>query len=67
MEDEIMKSKTIVKADPEPPPTTTALRDNVSVTVNPPFRGNQYAANKKLSEEDLKKLETHIPESDLRL
>ena len=56
MEDEIMKNKTIVKADPEPPPTEATLRDNVSVTVNPPFRGNQYAANKNLTEADVKYL-----------
>ena len=62
-----MKNKTIVKADPEPPPTEATLRDNVSVTVNPPFRGTQYAANKKLTDEDLKKLETHIPESETLL
>lgn len=32
--------------------------------VNPAFRGSVYAANKKLDEEDLKKLEKAIPEGE---
>ena len=62
-----MKNKTITKADPEPPPAAVPIRDSVSVTVNPPFRGTQYAANKKLTEEDLQKLETNIPEAETLL
>ena len=62
-----MKNKAIHKADPipkkdEPDPTVTGeLREGVSITVNPPFRGRQYAANKKLTEDDLAKLEKAIP------
>ena len=41
------------------------IRDAVSVTVNPPFRGSQYAANKQLTDEELKKLEKNIPETEL--
>ena len=51
-----MKIKPISKPETEPPPSTETIRDGVSVTVNPPFRDVQFAANKKLTEEDLQKL-----------
>ena len=35
-----------------------------NIIVNPPFRGEVYAANKVLSEDDLGKLEKCIPESE---
>jgi len=61
-----MKNKTISKTETEPPPSTETMREGVSVTVNPPFRDLQYAANKKLTDEDLQKLEATIPQ-DQRL
>lgn len=67
-----MKNKTILKTErlsqkDEPDPATvqnTEHREDVSLTVNLPFRGRQFAANKKLTEEDVAKLERAIPEQE---
>ena len=67
-----MKNKAIQTAGPIPkkdepdPATQQKLRDGMSVTINEPFRGVQYASNKKLTEKDLGKLEKAIP-ADERL
>ncbi len=50
------------KPSVEPPPTTASPQEAVqsSFVVNPPFRGKTYAANKKLDQESLEKLEQTI-------
>ena len=65
-----MKNMKIHKADPipkkdEPDPAGTGeFRNGVSITVNPPFRGAQYASNKKLTPEDIAKLEKAISQEE---
>ena len=67
-----MKNKTISKAQPlhkkdEPDPANipeTQLRSEVCVSVNPPFRGQQFAANKKLTPEDFEKFEQVIGQDE---
>ena len=59
-----MKIKPITQNETEPPPLRDAEHENVSITVNPPFRGRQYASNKQLSPEDLEKLEKTLPREE---
>ena len=67
-----MKNKTISKAQPlhkkdEPDPANTPEkqpRSEVCLSVNPPFRGQQFAANKKLMPEDLEKFERIIDQDE---
>lgn len=61
-----MKQKTIRKTErDEPDPRQTPeTRDAMSLTVNPPFRGRQYAANKQLADEELQKLEKTVPKAE---
>ena len=45
----------------------SGLRTDEAYAVNQPFRGKQFAANKKLSESDRERLEKHIPaDEDLK-
>lgn len=62
-----MKQKTICKTEQDDPASTqnAPLREAVSVTVNPPFRGQQYTANKQLTDEELQKLENTVPQTEL--
>ena len=46
------------------PESAAAARARSNFIVNPPFRGELFAANKKLSEEDWEKLEKAIPETE---
>ncbi len=46
------------------PKTEAAEREAESIYVNEPFRGQKLLANKKLTDEDLKKLERIIPQSE---
>lgn len=46
------------------PESVAAARAQSNFIVNPPFRGELFAANKKLSEEDWEKLEKAIPETE---
>ncbi len=69
-----MKTKTIQKKDtvppkedPEPPISAAPQHESICFTVNPPFRDVRFAANKKLSQEDLQKLDTAIPQSQTLL
>ncbi len=64
-----MSNKTILKKEPavrkeeqDPPPAT--LREGTCININPPFRGEQYAANLQLTKEDLARLEKAIPETE---
>ena len=42
----------------------TQLREEASLTVNEPFRGRQFAANKKLTDEEISALESAIGEGE---
>lgn len=63
-----MENKTMQKTENEPFDSTAAQNaafpENVSLTVNAPFRGGQFVANKKLSEEDWARLEKEIPSQE---
>ena len=66
-----MKIQTKQKADPasptaEPPrpQSTPAQEAPTSTAINLPFRGTPYAANKKLEQSTLEKLEQTIPEDE---
>ncbi len=50
----------LAKDEPDPSPGT-----GMSLTVNAPFRDCQYAANKKLTDTDLEKLEAAIPQAEM--
>ena len=50
-----MKEETIPKVE---------RMDAISTTVNPPFRGEVYAANKQLTAEELEKMEKTVPETE---
>lgn len=43
----------------------TQLREEASLTVNEPFRGRQFAANKKLTEEERTTLENALAEDEV--
>jgi len=43
---------------------STGAEANIATSINEPFRGKLFAANKKLSEEDLLKLEQTIPKEE---
>ena len=50
----------MIKTDRTDESGPTRLRDDASLTVNAPFRGRQFAANKKLTDEEISALETAI-------
>lgn len=53
------------KDEPDPSPeTNTNLRTEMSLNINAPFRNRQYAANKKLTAEELEKLEAAILQTE---
>jgi len=56
------KEPALRKEEQDPPPST--LREGTCININPPFRGMQYAANLKLTDEDLSRLEKAIPETE---
>ena len=56
-----MKNST-VKDDTES--RSTELREEACLTVNDPFRGGQFVANKKLTPEELSRLEEAIAEDE---
>jgi len=56
-----MKNST-VKDDTDP--RSTELREEACLTVNDPFRGGQFVANKKLMPEELSRLEEAIAEDE---
>jgi len=63
-----MKEKTIPKTEnddsnPVQTPETEA-RDAMSLTVNPPFRGSPFIANKTLTDAEREKLEATIPDTE---
>ena len=60
----IQKSERRSKQDEPDPSAQQQMRDGVSMTVNAPFRGAQFASNKKLTEEDLAKLESTISQQE---
>ena len=67
MKQKIIKKPEQIPAKDEPDPinvTLNEMREGISVTVNPPFRKKQFAANKKLSPEDWEILEEKIPENE---
>ena len=51
----------MIKTDETDP---SQLRDEASLTVNEPFRGRQFAANKKLTEEERSTLENALGENE---
>ena len=54
------------KGEPDPSPEPrTANREEMSLTINEPFRDRQYAANKKLTKQDLEMLEAAIPQAEI--
>ncbi len=65
-----MKMKTVNKEAPrpsakeEPGPVRTEYGEGVSLTVNPPFRGKQFVANKQLAQTDVDRLEKTIPQQE---
>ena len=60
-----MKNSTI-KTDrkDDADPSQTQLRDEASMTVNAPFRDRQFAANKKLTPEEISALEAAMAEGE---
>jgi hypothetical protein len=45
------------QATATPRPRSSFSEERISLTVNDPFRGNRFSANKKLEQEDLELLE----------
>jgi len=62
-----MKNKTFSETETRPlknTPPDTGAGESISLTVNPPFRGEPFAANKALTESEWKKLEQTIPQDE---
>ena len=63
-----MNDQTVLKTDPtsanSQSNTTQQPQTDISGTINPPFRNEQFIANKKLTEADFEKLESAIGEQE---
>ena len=57
----------MIKTDRTDETDPTRLREDATLTINDPFRGKQFVANKKLTDEEFSKLEAAIgPEEQLQ-
>jgi len=57
----------MIKTDRTDETDPTRLREDATLTINDPFRGKQFVANKKLTDEELSKLEAALgPEEQLQ-